>query len=415
LTDVDTEISRLGRYYAMHKETLQKMATFIDLCDLAQDLKERMQDPKRLFKNRGKAMVQEEQDRKKVNSIPRKKQELLALAEHKGNLIVFDESLSTMVEDYAQLYEELFPPPPTRSKTQQSNSNSLSSTRSGKSFSTTNSLRSNKTASPRSTKKLGRYHTSPAARRNISRVTPLSAQQSSSGRPNRMTGTSPLAKPNRRMTRANTTLGTSRSNTNVSRRVQMPAPSIHVNDGTINESVFSNNVPYNSTVCNDTSISSSMVPDITMDDMENTVVLSGLINRLVAARDAAVMQDKTLTQNTEVFSNERQIPRNQPVLSKIPRQASGAQLPAKNARKMRRSNSCSEIVMINRRQGEQRRRLGSRVEDQENLPSIRESAAVGRPSMVRSNSCLTASGTKRGQVVGGRLSRAGSSTNLVLR
>jgi hypothetical protein len=114
-----------------------------------------------------------------------------------------------------------------------------------------------------------------------------------------------------------------------------------------------------------------MVPDITMDDMENTVVMSGLINRLVAARDAAVMQDKTLTQNTEVFSNERQIPRNPPVLSKIPRQASGPQLPAKNVRKMRRSNSCSEIVMINRRQGEQRRRLGSRVEDQENLPSIR--------------------------------------------
>merc|ERR1719318_2243864 len=152
LGDVEAEISRLGRYHAMHKETLQKMATFIDLCDLAQDLKERMQDPKRLFKNRGKAMVQEEQDRKKVNTIPRKKEELLALAEHKGNLMVYDEPLSTMVEDYAQLYEELFPPPPTRSKTQQSNS--MSSTRSGKSFTTTNSLRSNKTASPRSTRKL---------------------------------------------------------------------------------------------------------------------------------------------------------------------------------------------------------------------------------------------------------------------
>merc|ERR1719318_549396 len=139
--------------------------------------------------------------------------------------MVYDEPLSTMVEDYAQLYEELFPPPPTRSKTQQSNS--LSSTRSGKSFTSANSLRNNKTASPRSTKKLGRYHTSPAA---------------------------------------------SRSTTNVSRRVQMPA--IHVNDGTINESVFSNNVPYNSTVCNETSVS-SMVPDLTMDDMENTVVLSG--------------------------------------------------------------------------------------------------------------------------------------------
>jgi len=357
-------------------------------------------------------MVQEEQDRKKVNSIPRKKEELLALAEHKGNLMVYDEPLSTMVEDYAQLYEELFPSPPTRSKTQQSNS--LSSTRSGKSFTTTNSLRSNKTASPRSTKKLGRYHTSPAARRNTSRVlrtTPHSAQQST-GRPDKVVGTtSPLARPNRRMTRANTTLGTSRSNT-VSRRVQMP-PAIHVNDGTINESVFSNNVPYNSTVCNETSVS-SMVPDMTLDDMENTVVLSGLINRLVAARGAAVMQDKTLMQNTEVFSSDRQMTRIPPVVSKIPRQTAGVQVPAKNTRKLRRSNSCSEIVM-SRKQGEQRRRLGSRAEDQEKLPAIRESAVVSRPFMVRSNSCLTASGTKRVQVVGGRLSRAGSSTNLVLR
>ena len=108
-------------------------------------------------------------------------------------------------------------------------------------------------------------------------------------------------------------------------------PAIHVNDGTINESVLSNNVPYNSTVCNETS-------DITLDDTENTVVLSGLINRLVAARDAAVKQDKTLAQNTKFFSNERQIPRNQPVLSMIPRQASRAQLPAKNTMKLRRSN-----------------------------------------------------------------------------
>ena len=30
------------------------------------------------------------------------------------------------------------------------------------------------------------------------------------------------------------------------------------------------------------------------------------------------------------------------------------------------------------------------------LPAIRESSVVGRPSMVRSNSCLTAKGTNRG-------------------
>merc|ERR550519_2350598 len=136
-------------YQRLHKDTFSKLSAFIDLCDLAHDLKERMKDPSRLFKNRGKALMREEQDRKKVNTIPRRKEELLALAEHKGNLMIYDEMMSTYVEDQALIYEELFPQVSSRVKSKQSSS--LSSTKNGKSLTT--SMHGNKTASPRSTKK----------------------------------------------------------------------------------------------------------------------------------------------------------------------------------------------------------------------------------------------------------------------
>eukprot|EP00092_Neocalanus_flemingeri_P033506 GFUD01036424.1.p1 GENE.GFUD01036424.1~~GFUD01036424.1.p1 ORF type:complete len:760 (+),score=195.92 GFUD01036424.1:167-2281(+) len=417
LAAVENEISRLQKYSTQHKETLQKIVTYMELCNLAEDLKERMQDPKRLFKSRGTAMVKEEQDRKKVNTIPRKGEELLALAEHKGNLVVFGEPLTTVVEDYAEVFKELFPPPSTRVSKNQQSSN-LSSTRSGKSFNTTSSLRSNKTASPRSTKKLGRYQTSPAGRKasRTLRTTPLSAKLASPARKRgRMIGVSPLARPNRKMIRSNTTLDTGRSNTNVSRRMQMPdlVPSIHVNDGTINESVFSDNVPYNSTVCNETSIfGNSVVPDVTVD-MENTVVLSGLINKMVAVRDAAVLQEKTRNQEIETSTTtDCYYTRALPAGRKIPSQPSASRMSTKATRKLRRSNSCSEIVLASRKQ---RPRLTSKPDGQENLSSIRESVSGVRPAMVRSNSCLTASGTKRGMVGNVRLSRVGSSSNLVLR
>ena len=377
LAAVETEISRLQKYFSQHKDTFEKLVAFLELCDLAEDLKERMQDPNRLFKSMGKTLVQEEQDRKKVNMIPRRKDELLALAEHRGNLIVFDESLYTLVEDHALLCAELFPPPTTRASKNQT----LSSTRSGKSFTTTGNLRSNKTASPRSTKRLGKYHTSPAGRnatRNLR--TPHSAQPASPARrQGRLGCVSPLARPGKRMTRANTTLSTTgRANTTASRRMQnlqMPdlVPSIHLNDGTINESAFSDNVPYNSTVLyNDDAptFTGSTMPDVSTD-MENTVVLSGLIDKLVAARDAAVLQDRARFQNTGQSSIGQYSTRVPSAGSKIPRQGATSQPSAKMARKMRRSNSCSEIVLASRKQGGQRPRLGSKPEGQENLPSIR--------------------------------------------
>eukprot|EP00092_Neocalanus_flemingeri_P000867 GFUD01000924.1.p2 GENE.GFUD01000924.1~~GFUD01000924.1.p2 ORF type:complete len:238 (-),score=82.32 GFUD01000924.1:766-1443(-) len=99
---LEEEIGRLRKFSSQHKETLQKVVAFLEQCDLAEDLKERMQDPNRLFKSRGKTMVKEEQDRKRVNTIPRRKEELLALAEHKGDIVVYGQSLSTLVEDYAE-------------------------------------------------------------------------------------------------------------------------------------------------------------------------------------------------------------------------------------------------------------------------------------------------------------------------
>merc|ERR1712096_75982 len=154
-------------------------------------------------------------------------------------------------------------------------------------------------------------------------------------------GVSPLARSDKRMTWANTTL---------SRRMQtlqMPdmVPSVHLNDGTINESAFSDNVPYNSTVLyNDTSSfpSSCMVPDVSTD-MENTMVLSGLIDKLVAARDAAALHDRSKAQNIGQSAAGRSSTR-VPAGSKKPRQATASQPSSKMTRKMRRSNSCSEIV-----------------------------------------------------------------------
>jgi hypothetical protein len=52
--------------------TLQEVWELIQLCDLAVDLSKRMNDPKRLFVARGNTLIKEEEDRKKVNLIPKK-------------------------------------------------------------------------------------------------------------------------------------------------------------------------------------------------------------------------------------------------------------------------------------------------------------------------------------------------------
>jgi len=398
LAAIENEIIRLQNYQRLHKDTFSKLTTFFELCDLAQDLKERMKDPNRLFKNRGKALVREEQDRKKVNSIPKRKEELLALAEHKGNLMIYDEMMSTYVEDQALIYEELFPQVSSRVKTKQSSS--LSSTKGGKSFTTP--MHGNRTASPRSTKKLGKFYKSPVPRSsNRTLRTPQSMH--TTVRAKRMIDSSPVARSSSRMTRSNTTLGMSKNN--VERKMKNPNL---FHDGTINESAFSENVPYNSTVCmNSTTTNRTMLPVNTMDtENDNTVVLSGLIDKLVAARDAAVLQDKTLRQQNTSQGRDRRQP------AQISKQDKSSN---KSARKLRRSNSCSDLSLSNWKQGEQRKRLMSRGESKENLASIREYSGRGIPTLVRSTTSLTSAGARGSKVGGGALSRAGSSSNLMLR
>merc|ERR1719233_1665868 len=161
-----------------------------------------------------------------------------------------------------------------------------------------------------------------------------------------MIDSSPIARSSSRMTRSNTTLGMPKNNID---RKMKNLDLIH--DGTINESAFSENVPYNSTVCmNSTTTSRTMLPVTNMDtENDNTVVLSGLIDKLVAARDAAVLQDRTLRQQNTSHGKNRQ---GQPAQISKQDQSSN-----KSARKLRRSNSCSDLSLSNWKQGEQRNRL----------------------------------------------------------
>merc|ERR1712179_263157 len=154
--------------------------------------------------------------------------------------------------------------------------------------------------------------------------------------------------------------------------------------------------------------SRTMLPVNTMDtENDNTVVLSGLIDKLVAARDAAVLQDRTLRQQNTSQGRDRQ---GQP--AQISKQDKSSN---KYARKLRRSNSCSDLSLSNWKQGEQRKRLMSRGESKENLASIREYSGRGIPTLVRSTTSLTSAGARSSKVGGGALSRAGSSSNLMLR
>ena len=64
LLRIEEETGSVEEDLSANKELLKKLATFLQRCSLAEDLQLRLQDPERLFKSRGKAMVQEEQDRK---------------------------------------------------------------------------------------------------------------------------------------------------------------------------------------------------------------------------------------------------------------------------------------------------------------------------------------------------------------
>merc|ERR1719369_288742 len=94
-----------------------------------------------------------------VNAIPKRKEELLTLVEQKGNIMIYDKMMSVLVEEHALRVLEMFPPPVSVSRVKNKPSNPLSSNTNGKSFDIHQA--SYKTASPQSTKKLGKSYKSP--------------------------------------------------------------------------------------------------------------------------------------------------------------------------------------------------------------------------------------------------------------
>jgi len=439
LIAIEAEIRRLQEYHNQYKDIFQKLSAYVDLSFLAEDLKERMQDPNRLFRNRGKTLMKEEQDRKKVQTFPKRKDELLALAESRGNLIIYDEMISEYVENLYQNYLELFQPAGSTGKYKQSSS--LSSTRIGRGSSTPMlsnktasprsikaggkydksparmvgsrtlqtpqslqySVRGNKTASPKSTKKIGKSYKSPALKVGAKSLRrPQTSHRSV--RDVTTNNSSPRARPSKRMTRSNTLLLTSQID--ACRTIQIP--DMIIDDAIVNERAFSQNVPCNSTVCMNTTTNRR---DDTTTDPDNTVVLSGIMNQLVAVRDAAVQQDRTLQQQKETFGRKR----GTDARAGVGTCKQFGQDFAKAQRKLRRSNSCSDIALFSKKQGGQRNRLASGSNSKENLPSIREYSGQDRPPMVRSKTNLSATGFKNGKSGTGKLSRTGSSSKILLR
>merc|ERR1719369_1295342 len=94
-----------------------------------------------------------------VNAIPKRKEELLTLVEQKGNIMIYDKMMSVLVEEHALRVLEMFPPPVSVSRVKNKQSNLLSSYTNGKGFDIHQAI--NKTASPQSTKKLGKSYKSP--------------------------------------------------------------------------------------------------------------------------------------------------------------------------------------------------------------------------------------------------------------
>merc|ERR1719431_2542157 len=107
-----------------------------------------------------------------------------------------------------------------------------------------------------------------------------------------MTYSSPVSRPVMRRTQPNTPLIISK--TNVFR--EMKNPNV-LHDGTIDETAFSDNVPHNSTVCVNSTRSLSPVTTV-YTDSDDTVILSGLRERLGPARDVADLQDSTQRQQS---------------------------------------------------------------------------------------------------------------------
>merc|ERR550519_1979586 len=107
LRRIEKETHNIQEELDKHEETLNKVNIFLERCRLAQELRVRQQDPRRL-KNRGNALMQEEKDRKKVNALPSLKEELLRRVDKWGDIIIKDRKLSELIGSECSFLEQIY-------------------------------------------------------------------------------------------------------------------------------------------------------------------------------------------------------------------------------------------------------------------------------------------------------------------
>merc|ERR1711915_743162 len=106
----EDEVSRLQCYYDDNKPILSKVLEFSEICNLAFDLRKRMDDPLRLTSRRGGLEVlNEEKDRKRVDSIVVLKEEILKLVDKYAGVLVKDRHVAEFIEEEFSKVAELFP------------------------------------------------------------------------------------------------------------------------------------------------------------------------------------------------------------------------------------------------------------------------------------------------------------------
>ena len=305
---IDQAIEEMEIYKEKNQEVLKMLKKFLNGCELAKDLRLRLLDPNRLFNSRGNAMVKEEADRRTVHTLPALKEELLEFARTREDLMVFDTCMSSLVEDKAQLFERIY-------------ESSLSSTVPSKTISNQHgrgaAFKANRSVqSSRLVRCQGRLVSSPGLRRINSRSTNrINKSKISSNRKSSLVRIgneeTPRARPGHSTTRPRF-------------HMNFTEHKILVQDAsTVEEHVFQENIPYNSTLLHRLASPLSSVPESSFEQERPKHNVTGL---------------KMDQHNKVSISNEAQ--KN---LSKTKEQGF--------RRKHRKSSSCSDLGMIRMNSG----------------------------------------------------------------
>merc|ERR1711915_1105768 len=120
---LEDEVSRLQCYYDDNKSILSKVLEFSEICHLAVDLRKRMDDPLRLTSRRGGLeILNEEKDRKKVDSLAVLKEELFKLVDMYGSVLIKIRHVTEFIEAEFTKIAELFPSSLNRSSSKDNES-----------------------------------------------------------------------------------------------------------------------------------------------------------------------------------------------------------------------------------------------------------------------------------------------------